>query len=206
MRDILDITGKYFGRLIPLFPFKVGNNNVELWLCECLCGNFKVISGYSLKIGRVLSCGCFKKEKYYHPAKDTRLYRIWKNMRTRCNYAFGDHYHRYGGRGIKVCSIWNSFNSFYVWALANGYSDELTLDRIDNDGDYCPENCRWVSRQRQSNNMSTNRILSLDGESKTTADWGRITGIPASTIYQRIFVLNWSIEEALNTSVGKSRD
>ena len=202
---MLDITGKYFGRLTPLFLYKLGQNNAEVWLCECLCGNIKAVTAYHLKVGKILSCGCIKQERYHHPVKGTRLYSIWKNMRTRCNYTKKTDYHRYGGRGIKVCGMWNSFKSFYAWAIANGYSDDLTLDRINNDGDYCPENCRWISRQRQSNNMSTNHLITYKGITQSIADWERITGISQYAIWQRLYNLNWSLEEALTLSTGTRR-
>ena len=127
-----------------------------------------------------------------------RLYRAYSNMKTRCynpNYFL---YHRYGERGIKVCEDWKqSFVKFRDWALNNGYADGLTLDRIDNDGDYCPENCRWTTITKQSNNRRTNRILTLNGEKDTMANWARKTGIPYWVIQERLDRKGWSEEKAL---------
>ena len=132
-----------------------------------------------------------------HGGKGTRLYKIWKHMKKRRNNPNDIGYHKYGGRGIKVCPEWNSnFVPFRDWALANGYSDELTIDRIDNDKGYSPENCRWTTPKAQANNRRSSRYIEFNGERRTISEWADVTGIPQNVINGRIYH-GWSIERAL---------
>lgn len=124
------------------------------------------------------------KEK--HGKSKTRLYRIWTNMRRRCHYPKEDCYHRYGGRGIKVCDEWyNSFPAFYDWALLSGYGNDLTIDRINNDGDYEPSNCRWATTKEQANNTSLNIYIKYDGQTKTLTEWCEYLGLRRDRVYAR---------------------
>ena len=135
-----------------------------------------------------------------HGCTETRLYRIWRNMKTRCNCVTDSHYPRWGGRGIKVCSGWNnSFIEFQKWALANGYQDNLTIDRIDNNKGYCPENCRWTTLKEQSRNTRNNHYLTFNGETHCINEWAEITGLSRDLIKDRILKLHWTIEDALTT-------
>lgn len=118
--------------------------------------------------------------------KNERLYIIWRAMRERCRREKNKRYKNYGGRGIRVCEEWNDYITFKKWALANGYNDGLTIDRIDNDGNYEPSNCRWVDRASQANNKSNNHLITHNGETHTAMEWSRITGIPYRTILSRI--------------------
>ena len=138
-----------------------------------------------------------KNNDYKHGYSYTRLYRIWSNMKTRCYNEHSSDYIRYGARGIKVCEEWSNFIFFKDWALNNGYLDCFTLDRKDNNGNYCPENCRWVSRQKQSNNTRRNVFITYKGKTKTIAQWAEIIGLPYSVLYTRLYKLNWSIDRAL---------
>ena len=132
----------------------------------------------------------------------TRLYRIWANIKTRCYNSNIPNYKRYGGRGITMCEEWkNNFQSFYDWSMSHGYSDELTLDRIDNDGNYEPSNCRWVTMKEQDNHRSNNVILTLNGESHTIPEWSEILGIKQHVIRNRIN-RGWSVENTLMRKVG----
>ena len=194
----IDLTGQYFGRLKVLCYYNTADDKDRKakWLCECACGRFKVISGKSLRDGDTKSCGCIKEEQK-HPLCNTRLHSIWKNMKTRCYLPSKPCFKRYGARGIVVCNDWkNSFSSFAEWAIGSGYRDSLTLDRIDNNGDYTPKNCRWVTRQRQSNNMASNHLVTFNGRTQTLMDWSRETGIPHSTLWKRLKE-GWTEEEAL---------
>lgn len=115
-----------------------------------------------------------------------RLYRIWRAMRDRCQRKGNVHYDNYGGRGITVCVEWQDYETFKAWAYQSGYQDGLSIDRIDNDGNYEPSNCRWATVSEQCNNKRNNRIIEFNGEAHTATEWSRITGIPYRTIQSRI--------------------
>lgn len=123
-----------------------------------------------------------------HPPEGrTRLHRVWDNMKTRCYNPANKYYHRYGGRGITVCDEWReSFTAFKKWALSNGYANNLTLDRIDNNKGYFPDNCRWATQSQQMNNTSTTRFITIDGETKSLNEWSKISGVNPATIRKRI--------------------
>lgn len=138
--------------------------------------------------------------KYTHGKSNTRLYGIWTGMKTRCYDKRCDKYYRYGARGISLCDDWvRDFSTFYDWAAANGYSDNLTIDRIDNDGNYCPENCRWITAAEQAANKSTNHRVSHAGQTHTIAEWARITGLDRALLKDRIVRYGWEPERALTT-------
>lgn len=163
---LIDLTGKRFGHLTVIERASNTNCNGHIttrWVCRCDCGTEKVISGKHLKSGAVISCGCIGQEhsraaKITHGKAHSRLYGVWCNMKNRCYNPNVSCYKRYGGRGIGVCDEWkNSFQAFYEWAKKTGYDEtaqygECSIDRIDNDGDYTPENCRWVDFKTQAQN------------------------------------------------------
>lgn len=154
-----NLIGKRFGRLIVLKeigPIKAGSN--VYWLCKCDCDNLISIFSSDLNRGHTKSCGCLRKElltnknfKHGDAKEDLRLYKIWRNMKTRCYNQNNKSYKRYGNRGIIVYKPWkNDYVVFKSWALNHGYEDSLTIDRIDNDGNYEPNNCQWITKSENS--------------------------------------------------------
>jgi len=165
-RNINDLAGKRFERLVVIErseTIKYDGGTRIYWLCKCECGNKKKVRGSHLTSNKVRSCGCLEKEnlnnlafKETHGLSDERLYTTWKNMISRCTNPNHVGYKNYGGRGITVCDEWiNSLESFYKWAMNNGYEEGLTIDRINNDGNYEPSNCRWATYKQQANNKRT---------------------------------------------------
>lgn len=207
MGKFVDLTGRRFGRLTVTKRVAIDAKYRSRWECKCDCGNVKVVYAYNLANGHTASCGCLTRESLHaiastHCMSGSRLYRIWCNLKDRCQRENHDRYADYGGRGVSVCEEWQTFEPFYEWAMANGYRDDLSLDRRDNDGGYCPENCRWATKVEQANNTRANRMISCFGETHTLAEWGRICGIQADTIAYRI-KLGWSVEKALSTPVRR---
>lgn len=143
-----DLTGQKFGRLTAIKPIENNGHGIE-WLCKCDCGNETVVRCDGLVTGHASSCGCYNRElkrNYSHGMSNTKIYRVWCGMKQRCNNPNNQEYHRYGGRGIKICKEWNDdFDKFGKWALSHGYKQGLQIDRINNNGDYEPSNCRFVT-------------------------------------------------------------
>lgn len=207
MGKFVDLTGRRFGRLEVIsrgedYVSPSGYVAVN-WVCRCDCGNTVVVRGCNLKSGASTSCGC---ERIIHPnrlthgQKNTRLYKIWKSMKERCCNKNNASWPEYGGRGIEVCEQWlHDFKSFYDWSMKNGYREDLSIDRIDNDKGYGPENCRWSDSVGQQNNKRNNHILEFHGERKTMAEWSRITGVSYHKLKDRINKCGWDVERALTT-------
>jgi hypothetical protein len=158
-------------------------NANRMFIVQCVCGKKRIVVLDNLLRGKAKSCGCKRGKhfKSYHS-----LYSIWNHMKQRCINPNNRMYRYYGGRGIMVCQEWiNDFDVFYNWAVSNGYTKELTIDRENNEGNYTPENCRFVTNKVQQNNRRTNVILSINGVSKTIAEWSEETGINYDTIWAR---------------------
>ena len=210
MNKLIDLTGQKFGRLTVIERSDnvlVGNQSKTAWKCICDCGKEIVVASQYLRNGDTKSCGCFQREfaGRKHGFSKTRLYGIWCGIIRRCCNENDQAYRNYGGRGIKVCDEWkNNFMSFRKWALENGYSDKLSIDRIDNNGNYEPSNCRWATQMEQANNMRCNRILVYNGESHTAAEWGRITGLGGYRIRSRLHS-GFTVEEAITLPKMKGR-
>lgn len=205
-----NLVGMKFGRLTVMDRESPKSKKAKgLWVCKCECGNVIKVNTSDLKSGNTTSCGCKRKEtlrqlRTKHGESNTRLYNVWSDMKKRCYNTKNVDYKNYGGRGITVCDEWMDFQNFYEWAIANGYDEtaprgQCTIDRIDVDGCYEPENCRWVDRYIQMNNKRNNRILTYNGESHTLAEWCEIVNIPYSCLKSRLNKLHWSVEKTLTT-------
>lgn len=197
-----DLTGRRFGKLVvtPTFQTKGGH---AYWLCRCDCGGEKMVRGSHLKDGHVTSCGC-KPRHVTHGGSGTRLYITWRNMISRCTNPKDPQFFRYGSRGIAVCDAWrDSFQAFHDLAMANGYREDLTIDRINNDGNYCPDNCRWATRLEQAQNTRKTRLITYNGETHSVCEWARILGMNQGTLNNRLNLYGWSVEDALGKEVKK---
>lgn len=200
----LDLRNKRFERLVVVKKSHRKNNKV-MWECLCDCGNTTFVSTYYLTSGKIRSCGCLHKEQLIarstsHNQRGTHLYSVWRSLRQRCNNPNSIQYKDYGGRGITVCDEWNAhFEPFYDWAMANGYDEGLTIDRIDNNKGYSPDNCRWANRTTQCNNTRSNHRITYKGATHTLSEWTRITGLSYVCLRQRINNLHWSVKKALTT-------
>lgn len=197
-----DLTNLIFGRLKVLGFAGSDLSNHKAWFCKCKCGNVVKSQAGLMKAGRIVSCGCFHNErrievnlKHGFSKRKNKTYSIWKGMRARCNNANNPAFHRYGGRGIKVCERWNDFENFLE--DMGEKPDGFTIDRIDNNGNYCPENCRWATRIEQANNTRNNVFIEYDNQKLSTRQWDRELGLCLGTTWQRIFTLGWTIEKAI---------
>lgn len=175
---------------------------------RCECGNIRDVTEMGLRGGYTKSCGCLSADRlramrFKHGGTNTRLFHVWSAMRARCYDVKNNRYPNYGARGIRVCRAWrNDFAAFRDWALAHGYTDELTIDRLNLDGNYTPSNCRWATRQQQAYHTTKSRVLTFKGQAKCLAEWAAITGISYSTINTRLRD-GWSIDDALTIKAVK---
>ncbi|HEX3016407.1 MAG TPA: hypothetical protein VHP31_00940 [Caproicibacter sp.] len=188
-----NLLGKTFGRLTVISRASNDKRGKARWLCKCKCGGRKIILADSLISGRTKSCGCYRKETApkNNPAKHgmsrTRLWTIWCGMKSRCNYRQNIAFANYGGRGIKVCDEWaKDFSRFMDWALQNGYADNLTIDRINCDGNYEPSNCKWSTYEEQENNRRDTVYLTIHGQKLPVSEWAQRAGISAATLRWRL--------------------
>jgi hypothetical protein len=211
--NVKNLEGLKVGRLTVVRFVELRKPRGAFWLVKCACGTEKILQGSA--IGKpALSCGCLQKEatsgpkleRRKHGKSKTKLAQAYRNMLERCLNPKCPAYRNYGGRGITICDEWLTSNvSFFKWAFDNGYSEELELDRADNEKGYTPENCRFVPILVNANNRRDNVKLVYAGEEKSVADWARVTGLPYSTLTQRIRVLKWPVEKAIETPRHGSR-
>jgi hypothetical protein len=211
MREFKDETGKRYGLLYVVKRVK-NKGSAASFLCKCDCGNEKIVTGNSLRRGCTKSCGCLLikhakgngKNFITHGHSRTRLHRIWMRMRARCGNPHDSCYHKYGARGIFVCEEWQDFMNFYTWSHEHGYSDNLSIDRIDNDYGYTPDNCRWTTPLVQGNNTRRNVYIVYKGERKTLTEWCRELNVPVSRVRERLRK-GWDIDKALECPPLKRR-
>ena len=201
--------GDKFGKLTVISKannyVSPSGNISSCWFCKCECGNTKIVRGYYLLSGHTKSCGCLVKSTAIitntkHGLSDSRIYNEHRNMKKRCYNPNSDDYYRYGGRGITICDEWldedNGFMNFYNWSMSHGYRDDLTIDRINVNGNYEPSNCRWVPNIIQANNTRSNNYIEYDGNIFTLINWSRALGQGDSKLYARLYN-NWPIHEVL---------
>ena len=202
-------TGQRYGRLTVICDGGRRRGRV-MWLCRCDCGKEILVSSSSLSTGNTRSCGCLHSEQAvenirpWHEDHDMdgtasgKLYCSWRDMLRRCYDERSVSYPNYGGRGITVCEEWHTFRPFRDWAFQSGYEEGLSIDRIDNDIGYCPENCCWTTRKRQNNNKRSNIRIEYDGRNMTASEWAEETGINYRTLIAR-YNRGWTPEEILTT-------
>lgn len=195
-----DLTNQKFGKLTPISYYR--KRHRVYWCCMCDCGNKIDVRSDGLTTGQTKSCGCLQKEivgriNKTHGKSNTRLYDSWVDLKQRCHNKHNKRYKHYGGRGIKVCDEWrNDFIAFYDWSINNGYQDDLTIDRIDVNGNYEPNNCRWVTRKQQMRNTTRNRYITINSETHCLSEWCEILGLNDRTVRSRLHS-GWTIEKAL---------
>lgn len=211
-----DLTGQKFTRLTVIRPAEKSRTGETRWVCRCDCGKETIVQSNNLKSGLVKSCGCYRTD-YLSEAhtkhggakrqgKRTKLYSIWIGMRRRCFDESSPSYPNYGGRGITICPEWkDDFSAFRSWAVKNGYKPNLSIDRIDNDGGYSPENCRWADARTQALNRRSNRHITFNGETHTAYEWDIILGFKRGTISRRVASFGWPIERALTEPIHNGR-
>lgn len=215
MGNIKDLSNERFGRLLVIGYAGKDKEGRALWKCLCDCGNEKIVKSRDLVRGYTRSCGCLWSEakergrekahsmRRKHGLSHTRLYHIWRKAIARCCDVNDPQYRNYGARGIFFFKPWkDSFEEFVSWAINSGYSDELQIDRVDNDKSYSPENCRWVTQEENANNKRTNRRITVGDETHTLAEWSRIVGISSSAIRKRL-MRGWSEQVAIETPLRK---
>lgn len=196
-----DLTGRRFGLLTVLEKQDNLGGHIN-WRCKCDCGNITVARGAVLTSGHKQFCeSCQRKLRGSTWRSDNRIYKIWKHMLERCEVQKDRYFHCYGGRGIEVCSEWHDYDIFLEWSLKNGYADNLTIDRVDVNGNYEPSNCRWATQKEQQNNRTNNCLITFNGKTQTKKQWSEETGIGYTTICKRLS-LGWSTERALTQSVN----
>ena len=202
---IFNLVGQQFGLLTVSTRAHNTKSMEKLWLCECGCGGNIVTTTFKLNSGRVRSCGCLHKKnlfkpsvqhkKYTHGESATKLFRVWQSMKDRCHNPNCHHYAEYGQRGIQVCGEWlDSFENFKAWALASGYHENINhrgrnlceIDRINNNGNYEPGNCRFVDRKENIYNRRTSLKIEYMGESRSLKEWAQVLGIRYNTLHNRL--------------------
>ena len=197
--------GKKQGSIIVLSHFKKGKYNTNYFRCQCDCGRISEIATSHFFNDNQTTCGRFHK-KYENSKIGEKLYNTWNRMIHRCYDPKHHKYYRYGARGISVCDDWrNNYDTFYNWAINNGYKEGLSIDRINNDGNYEPSNCRWTTRKQQQRNMSRNKVIEYKGETKCLSEWCEELNLYYPTIISRLHK-GWSSDKALSTITNRPFD
>lgn len=198
MPKFVDITGKTFNKLTAVSFHHKDKRGKAYWLFRCSCGKEVITRKGSVTSGEIKSCGCSHKEQNItHGLSKSNLYFVFQAMKQRCYNKSNLGYSEYGGRGITICDEWlTNPESFYTWAIENGYKRGLSIDRIDNNKGYSPENCRWATQEQQQKNKRTNLSLTYKGKTCCASEWSDLYKVPRRKVYWRLSK-GWSFEEAL---------
>ena len=202
--NFVDLTGQKFHKLYVIGLDHKDGHGIAYWKCQCDCGNIISVRGGNLRSGVVKSCGCLKHESHnaVHHMSNTKLFGVWWSMKNRCNNPKNPAYKNYGERGITVCEDWNNSSSnFFDWAKVNGYEEGLSIERIDVNGNYCPENCKWIPLVDQAKNRRFNYQITYNGKTQDLQDWCNELHLPYKLIHNRIFKLHWDFERAITEDV-----
>lgn len=200
----LELTGKRFGRL-TVISMAYNDGYGTYWNCKCDCGNETIVKGALLTYGNTKSCGCQRAEAFKrcvengtkHNLSHHPLYPKWKSMRKRCSNPNEKEYKNYGGRGITVCEEWDDFKAFYDWAITHGWREDLTIDRIDNNKGYSPDNCRFIPAKEQVRNRRKTVYLEYNNEKRPLSEWCELLGLKMKTCYGRLHYYGWSNPEEI---------
>lgn len=196
-----DLEGKKFNRLTVVQRIGLDKYNCVIWRCRCDCGNELYLSSNKIVNGYTKSCGCLAKEissrqviekNTKHGLAKHPLYATWKNIRQRCSNPNNTHYKSYGGRGIAVAKEWGEFKPFYDWAISNGWEKGLSIERIDNNGDYCPANCCFIPLNHQNRNKQNTVKITYDGQTRPLFVWCQMYGLRFKTCYNRLRNYGWN--------------
>ena len=205
MSKFIDLTGKKYNLLKAIEVDKILPSGQRIWKCQCDCGNITFVRGYNLKNGSVKSCGCLLTKKKDKREADSPLYHTWCGIKRRCLSDKDNAYKYYGARGITICQEWLNFYNFEKWALENGYSSDMTIDRIDNNKGYCPENCHFTDKKTQANNRRSNILFSYNGETKNLQQWCELLNLNYKLVHNRIHKLKWDFNKAISTPCNENK-
>ena len=205
-KHFVDLMGMKFGKLTVIKRVENKNGHSATWECRCDCGTVFSVAGTALRAGQKHCKKCTPRwgNKIIHNMSRSRIYRIWHGIKDRCNNNNSDAYRNYGARGITFCIEWNEFLPFYDWAMQNGYTDELTIDRIDNNGNYEPSNCRFITILEQQKNKRTCIFIEKDGKRQIIADWAKETGLAQNVISNRLRY-GWSMNRIFSPVRSRKR-
>lgn len=202
MKNILN---QKFGRLTVIEKLGSDKHQEQLWKCRCDCGQEVIVNTISLTSGNTKSCGCYKTEliqklNYKHGQSHTRLYYVWQAMIRRCYKENEQSYKNYGARGIKVCNKWKKdYKEFYNWAMQNGYKEGLSIERINNNRNYEPNNCKWATSKEQSYNTRRNQYIEYNSEKITITEACKKTKIPLTNVYSKARRKQLTLQEAFDS-------
>ena len=214
MNNFFDLTGEKIGKLTVIKRVENDKFNRSKWLCQCDCGNQTIVAGTFLRTHKTNSCGCLFKEvhsksKYKNKKSKEfkRIYNIFNGMKNRCYNMKSKDYKNYGARGIKICNQWlnkeNGIDNFFDWSITNGYKENLTIDRIDVNGNYEPDNCRWITLKQQFLNKRNNKLITFNNKTQTLSEWSKELKIKYPTLNNRINTNKWDIERAFTKPLRK---